>query len=184
MFMRSHADDNNNMTGYTDEQYLAKLTGYGLTCDRGNPQFVLVAYLGNLTTGSPIQIIATSYNLPVVGQHHIDITRDEFGQIYVFLDEDHENPILEAKDDRVTTSKQFSYTTFRGPSRIDNISVSDSVDIPYTPLTTTTTTTTTPTTTTTTTTTTTVTPAPGFTIVSLLFSSLLIGIVTFRKRRR
>lgn len=35
----------------------------------------------------------------------------------------------------------------------------------------------------TTTTTTSVTPAPGFTIVSLLFTSLLIGIVTFRKRR-
>ena len=92
MFMRSHAEDNNNMTGYTDEQYLPKLTGYGLTCDRGSPQFKLGVYLGNLTSGSPFQRIAASYNSPVVGQHHFDITRDEFGQIYVFLDEDYENP--------------------------------------------------------------------------------------------
>ena len=40
------------------------------------------------------------------------------------------------------------------------------------------------TTSTTTTNTTTVTPASGFTIVSMLFASLLIGLVTFRKRRR
>jgi hypothetical protein len=58
----------------------------------------------------------------IVGSHNIEINRDLNGQFSVYYDSE---LTLQATDNMTTTSEKFGFTTWRGDSGIDNITVSD-----------------------------------------------------------
>ena len=58
--------------------------------------------------------------------YHIDITRDNQGQFYVFLDG---SVVIWAKDNNITTSNYFTFGYSKGNYAIDNITVSDEITI-------------------------------------------------------
>jgi hypothetical protein len=60
----------------------------------------------------------------LLGWKHIIITRDPSGQFYVYLDN---SLILEANNQYYTTSERFYFLTRSNP-RLDNITVSDTID--------------------------------------------------------
>lgn len=60
------------------------------------------------------------------GLHHIDITRDLTGEFHVYFDS---VLVLTVTDNEITTSEKFIFASFQGNSSIDNIAISNSVDI-------------------------------------------------------
>ena len=158
-------------------------TGYSYIASQYTKGYVL-----NLQSGSKGPLSANSINFGVIGKsdnpqgkktfsnpftgsHHIDIIRSSDGLFNVFLDvtdpTNPPSPIISVFDNTIQTCDKFIFGAWIGDSAIDNISVSDSIDVSYI----------TPTTTTTTTTART----PSFELELLVYSLLIYTILT-RKR--
>ncbi|MFX0086775.1 MAG: hypothetical protein ACFFAU_13975 [Candidatus Hodarchaeota archaeon] len=125
--------------GMTEEQYLQKLTGYGLLFRGGtsNPRIFMTTYLNNYPPeGSTEHLLVNRLS----GSHHFDITRNQSnGQFYVYHNRDNNTPIISYRNNYTTSSEKFGFVSWVGAPRIDNITVSNSVDIDEPIITTTTT---------------------------------------------
>ncbi|UCG03783.1 MAG: hypothetical protein JSW11_07310 [Candidatus Heimdallarchaeota archaeon] len=117
--------------------------------------------------GDPLQ--TKVFTSSITGSHHIDITRSLNGRFNVFFDATGSSapPIISITHNGTTTCEQFVVGSWIGDSAIDNITISDTIDV-------------TPTGTTTSATTTDGTPS--FELEVLVFSLVLFFIVS-RKRR-
>ncbi len=115
--------------GMTEEQYLRKLTGYGLLFRGGtsNPRIFMTAYLNNYPPeGSTEHLLVNRLS----GSHHFDITRNQSnGQFYVYHNRDYDTPIISYRNNLTISSEKFGFVSWVGAPRIDNITVSNSLGI-------------------------------------------------------
>jgi hypothetical protein len=184
MFIVSSSDGNYSAEpGMTEDEYLTKMTGYGLFIQGIGDQYPtytdirLIAYMA--CSGDEVGTSTKySHSSCLTGYHHFDITRDLTGQFYVYHNLDYFSPIISYQNTFTTSSEKFGICAAFGSTWFDNITVSDTVD-----LTTTTISTLTTTTTTTTTTITTENETPGFSN-SLLISTLIILVYLFHHRKK
>ncbi|UCG02819.1 MAG: hypothetical protein JSW11_02285 [Candidatus Heimdallarchaeota archaeon] len=129
--------------GTTSLQY--NKTGYALRFWGGeNPSDQLYSFFGDndpLWNTSTLNMHSSLYS----GSHHFDITRGTTGQFYVYHNQDYDSPIISYQCNFTASSEKFGIWSWVGAPQLDNITVSDTVDIPE-PVDKTTTTTTTTTT--------------------------------------
>ncbi len=149
MFNDPHG--NYNLTGSIGGYWSTK-TGYGMNFDNTNEtgleifeDWSSLSFLsfwggtgtfGNLVYPKTHPVTASS----IIGAHHIDMTRNENGQFCVYYDRNYTKPFIQTKDVYSSISTKFAIFSRRGAAHIDNITVSDSIDITYSSTTTTTTT--------------------------------------------
>jgi hypothetical protein len=138
-----------------------------------NPRFLLVKE-SNTYAENIYHIDATMeshfFTEPIEGSHHVDITRSNTGEFSVFFNNEF---LFSAVDNTYTTSDEFVYGSWGGDSAIDNITVSNSVDLTVPE--------TSDTTTTTTTTTTATNGTPGFEFLVVLTAAT--SVLFYRKKR-
>ena len=155
------------------------MTGYMLNLQSGNSgphpaNTINIGILESRTPDTPGQTTMYYHSSPLVGTYHIDVTRSLDGWFNVFLNEDDpanpDPPIIRVIDNHTTTSGRFVCGAWSGDSVLDNITVSNTVDIMYTPPSTTTTTTTDET------------PTSGFEY-TIILSSFVCLLTIYRKRR-
>ncbi|MHA2388090.1 MAG: hypothetical protein ACXACW_05135 [Candidatus Hodarchaeales archaeon] len=164
---------NNYPENLTDLPYEGdgNLTGYMLNLQSGT-KGPLTAHSINIgrITGGGVTLGTKAYSTSITGSHHIDVTRTPEGQFNVYFDvtDSVATPIISVIDTTTTSFTQFAFGSWIGDSGIDNITVSNSIDI--TPDTTTTTTTTAK-------------NGSGFEVTVFVLSLSLFFIIT-RKRRR
>ncbi|MFX0151629.1 MAG: hypothetical protein ACFFAJ_12655 [Candidatus Hodarchaeota archaeon] len=171
-FMFSSSDGDYFPTvGMDEDEYLTKMTGYGLIFRGDIKQIYLVSY--SACPASELNVSeAKLFSSPLSGYHHFDITRNTTGQFYVYHNYDYNSPIISYQCSFTSSSEKFGITSFIGSTWLDNITVSDTVDIPE------------PDGSTTTTTTTTENGTPGFSNLLLLSSSITLVYLYRRRKKR
>ncbi|MHA2253559.1 MAG: hypothetical protein ACXAD7_24585 [Candidatus Kariarchaeaceae archaeon] len=131
-FMFSDPKNNFNWSGvYGNDKGIA---GYALTLgsydesrvDSTTPGLNLVKLSNIGGIFSPSNLKSHSFDDAIEGSHHIDITRSTDGEFKVFFDSD---LIIQVTDNAITTSEKFGFTSWIGASSIDNLEVSDTVDV-------------------------------------------------------
>ncbi|OLS29032.1 MAG: hypothetical protein HeimC2_02270 [Candidatus Heimdallarchaeota archaeon LC_2] len=134
-FMYTILDGKYNLSGETPVP--DDWTGYGLvflTYERNDnligPGMNMVAFDPSLFQG---QQIIKKYAMPkanLTGSHHIDITRNLLGEMKIYFDFELK---FSESDTRSNSSEKVRVTSWMGGAAIDNIRVSDTVEIPTKP---------------------------------------------------
>ncbi|MFX1317554.1 MAG: hypothetical protein ACFE9D_00325 [Promethearchaeota archaeon] len=99
------------------------MTGYTLILDTVQNNEM---YIEKLNGNEGIKLARYNFTTRPSGLHHIDISRDLTGQFHVYFDS---QLVLQVADNEITSSEKFNFVSFQGNSSIDNIVVSNSVDI-------------------------------------------------------
>ena len=123
----------NNLTGLSNSQLASTISGYVLiliSADRPSSQYAdrsitLAKYLSY----SFSILEYHQFTASITGFHHIDVTRNLQGEFKVYYDS---NLIIQYTDNTITTSEKCVIVSWMGDSAFDNITVSDSIDIPRT----------------------------------------------------
>ena len=118
--------------GMTEETYLSKITGYGLFFKgSSDPRIGLISYLAGYESDVSDEY---RHSPRFEGYHHFDITRNgSTGQMYVYHNYDpitNNKSIISYQNNFTSTSEKFGITSFYGSVWLDNITVSNTVDIP------------------------------------------------------
>ncbi|MHA2253558.1 MAG: transcriptional regulator, partial [Candidatus Kariarchaeaceae archaeon] len=131
-FILSDTKYNYNWTGIYE---LDKgIMGYGLALGSYNvssvnsatPGLDLIKLYSNNGLFTPVSLKSHSFDGPIEGTHHIDITRSTDGEFKVYFDSD---MVIQTTDNQITTSEKFAFTSWIGASSISNIVVLDDVPI-------------------------------------------------------
>lgn len=179
IIMFNDPDGNYNLTGSIGEYWSTK-TGYGVNFDNTNEtgseiledwsSLSFISFWGG--TGTFGNLVYPKSNpissASLVGPYHIDMTRDETGQFCVYYDRNYTKPFIQTKDIYSSISSKFALFSRRSAAQIENITVSDSIDIIYS-----------------TTTTTTTAPVPvGIESYFVILPVVITTLVTIHKKRR
>ncbi|MHA1944537.1 MAG: hypothetical protein ACXAC6_09260 [Candidatus Hodarchaeales archaeon] len=160
IFIYNEINHYNDFEGVNQTDYVRDLTGFQLALiNFGTPQIFLNAFWGDMDPSTE-ELRNKSFSSNLDGLHHITITRTPQGFFQVF---DNETLLFTYSDNTITTSEIFSFLGGIGSPRIDNISVSNSVES---------------------TTTTTTTQTSSFSNVLLVLPVLATLTVIFQKRRK
>jgi hypothetical protein len=111
---------NYNLTG---ELTAFDMIGYSLILDTVTNNELLIEKFGGTTN---FILARRPFDTMPSGLHHIDITRDLTGRFNVYFDS---VLVLTVTDNEITTSVKFVFASFQGNSSIDNIAISNSIDI-------------------------------------------------------
>ncbi|MHA2293771.1 MAG: hypothetical protein ACXACK_16540 [Candidatus Hodarchaeales archaeon] len=162
LFIYTDREHNYDATGVTTSDFLEGISGYGLILssskypygdDIAGPGLTLLEYTNQKEL---VEFHGKhQFGTNLVGTYQIDITRDSQGNFKIYFDS---VLYIQATDNSTTTSEKFNFLSFRGDSQIDNITVSDSVDVSY--------------------------PAPASITVSVVVLGLLILPLVVRKRKK
>ncbi len=119
-FMFTDLRDEYNLTG---EFTSYAMTGYTLILDTIENDEM---YIEKFAVTHGVILVRHDFPSDLIGQHHIDITRSLEGEFNVYFDA---QLVLNVIDADVTSCEKFNFVSFQGNSSIDNIVISDSVDV-------------------------------------------------------
>lgn len=129
-------DHQNNyyFDGITEEGedgFLAAMSGYGLRMSSyllsSGYEIQIIQYLESENEPPAYRFLSGGHHFFVdIGTLHIDVTRDRQGLFNVFLDS---KRVFSTTDNSTISSEKFGVASWAGDSRIDNITVSNTVDI-------------------------------------------------------
>ncbi|MFX1343210.1 MAG: hypothetical protein ACFFAL_11030 [Promethearchaeota archaeon] len=119
-FMFTDLRDEYNLTG---EFTSYAMTGYTLILDTIENDEM---YIEKFAVTHGVILVRHDFPSDLIGQHHIDVTRSLEGEFNVYFDS---QLVLNVIDADVTSCEKFNFVSFQGNSSIDNIVISDSVDV-------------------------------------------------------